>query len=38
MASGGDQSTLESLEFVNGAVKSLPVEDNEDNYVRTVQG
>lgn len=31
-------NTLETLHFVNGAIKSLPVEDNRDNYVRTVQG
>lgn len=38
MASGSVASTLEGLNFVNSAVKSLPVEDSEDNYVRTVQG
>ncbi len=30
--------TLETLEFVNSAVKSLPLDSEEENYVRTVQG
>lgn len=34
-ASGG---TLETLNFVNGAAKKLPVDSVEENYVRTVQG
>ena len=36
----GAKVTLESLnsKFVNRAIKSLPVEENQDNYVRTVQG
>ena len=36
--SEGAKVTLESLKFVNRAIKSLPVEENQDNYVRTVQG
>ena len=31
-------TTLETLKFVNRAINSLPVEDNHDNYVRTVTG
>ncbi|XP_064400171.1 protein adenylyltransferase SelO, mitochondrial-like [Halichondria panicea] len=30
--------SLETLEFVNSAVKSLPLDSEEENYVRTVQG
>lgn len=33
-----DKLTLETLKFVNRAIKSLPVEENRDNYVRTVAG
>lgn len=36
--SEGAKATLESLKFVNRAIKSLPVEENQYNYVRTVQG
>ncbi len=34
----GTEAALESLKFVNRAIKSLPVEENPDNYVRTVPG
>lgn len=37
MASGGASATLETLSFVNGALK-LPVDSVKENYVRTVQG
>ena len=30
--------TLETMKFVNRAIKSLPVEENQDNYVRSVSG
>ena len=33
-----EESSLETLKFVNRAIKSLPVEDNRENYVRTVSG
>lgn len=36
--SEGTKVTLETLKFVNRAIKSLPVEENRDNYVRTVPG
>lgn len=35
---GGAKVTLETLKFVNQAIKSLPVEENQDNYVRSVPG
>lgn len=34
----GIEAALETLKFVNRAIKSLPVEENPDNYVRTVPG
>ena len=34
----GAEVTLEKLKFINRAIKSLPVEENPDNYVRTVPG
>jgi hypothetical protein len=34
----GTEAALETLKFVNRAIKSLPVEKNPDNYVRTVPG
>ena len=37
-ATEGAAVTLETMKFVNRAIKSLPVEDNPDNYVRTVPG
>ena len=30
--------TLETLEFINTAVRSLPLDSIKDNYVRTVPG
>ena len=36
--SGTEEAALETLKFVNRAIKSLPVEENPDNYVRTVPG
>ena len=38
IADSGTEATLETLKFVNRAIKSLPVEENPDNYVRTVPG
>ena len=38
IAGSGTEATLETLKFVNRAIKSLPVEENPDNYVRTVPG
>ena len=39
MAAGGSShSTLETLRFVNGAVKKLPLDTNKENYVRSVEG
>ena len=35
---GGAKVTLEKLKFVNQAIRSLPVEENQDNYVRSVPG
>ena len=32
------KATLETMKFVNRAIKSLPVEENKDNYVRSVSG
>ena len=37
MAEGGASCTLETLKFVNSAVRTLPMEKDE-NYVRSVQG
>ena len=34
----GAEVTLETMKFVNRAIKSLPVEENRENYVRTVPG
>lgn len=34
----GTAVSLETLAFVNRALKSLPVEENTENYVRTVPG
>ena len=36
--SGTEEAVLETLKFVNRAIKSLPVDENPDNYVRTVPG
>ncbi len=40
MATGGyeNESTLETLKFVNSALKNLPLDNVKENYVRTVQG
>ena len=38
MASKGTSVTLDTLKFVNGAIKQLPVDSVKENYVRTVQG
>ena len=39
MASGGvARNTLETLKFVNGALKNLPVDSIKENYVRSVPG
>lgn len=37
MAEGGASCKLETLKFVNSAVRTLPV-DKDSNYVRSVQG
>ena len=33
-----NMATLETLKFDNGALKSLPIDGDEQNYVRTVAG
>ena len=34
----GDRRTLDNLKFVNGALRSLPIDSIKENYVRSVQG
>ena len=38
MAALATQSTLETIQLQNTASQNLPVEDNTENYVRSVQG
>lgn len=38
MSDDGASGTLETLKFVNGAIKKLPLDSVRENYVRTVQG